>query len=162
MRLTTKGRFAVTAMIDLAMREGTSDSVTPSPVTLASISERQSISLAYLEQLFGKLRKQGIVLAVRGPGGGYSLARPGTQISIADIIAAVDEPVDATRCGGKANCREGRQCLTHDLWEGLTVAIDGYLSGVSLQQVIDSQEMAKNNIAKITLRKRATPSRVGA
>ncbi len=162
MRLTTKGRFAVTAMIDLAMREGASDSVTPSPVTLASISERQSISLAYLEQLFGKLRKQGIVLAVRGPGGGYSLARPGTQISIADIIAAVDEPVDATRCGGKANCREGRQCLTHDLWEGLTVAIDGYLSGVSLQQVIDSQEIAKQNIAKITLRKRATPSRVGA
>ncbi len=162
MRLTTKGRFAVTAMIDLAMREGSSDSATPSPVTLASISERQSISLAYLEQLFGKLRKQGIVLAVRGPGGGYSLARPGTQISIADIIAAVDEPVDATRCGGKANCREGRQCLTHDLWEGLTVAIDGYLSGVSLQQVIDSQEMAKKNIAKITLRKRATPSRVGA
>ena len=149
-------------MIDLAMREGASDSVIPSPVTLASISERQSISLAYLEQLFGKLRKQGIVLAVRGPGGGYSLARPGTQISIADIIAAVDEPVDATRCGGKANCREGRQCLTHDLWEGLTVAIDGYLSGVSLQQVIDSQEMAKPNIAKITLRKRATPSRVGA
>lgn len=162
MRLTTKGRFAVTAMIDLAMREGASDSVMPSPVTLASISERQSISLAYLEQLFGKLRKQGIVLAVRGPGGGYSLARPGTQISIADIIAAVDEPVDATRCGGKANCREGRQCLTHDLWEGLTVAIDGYLSGVSLQQVIDSQEMAKPNVAKITLRKRATPSRVGA
>lgn len=162
MRLTTKGRFAVTAMIDLAMREGTGDSVTPGPVTLASISERQSISLAYLEQLFGKLRKQGIVLAVRGPGGGYSLARPGTQISIADIIAAVDEPVDATRCGGKANCREGRQCLTHDLWEGLTVAIDGYLSGVSLQQVIDSQGMAKKNIAKITLRQRATPSRVGA
>ena len=162
MRLTTKGRFAVTAMIDLAMREGASDSVTPSPVTLASISERQSISLAYLEQLFGKLRKQGIVLAVRGPGGGYSLARPGTQISIADIIAAVDEPVDATRCGGKANCREGRQCLTHDLWEGLTVAIDGYLSGVSLQQVIDSQEIAKKNITKITLQKRATPSRLGA
>lgn len=166
MRLTTKGRFAVTAMIDLAMCEsqGSSmrDSGTPSPVTLSSISERQSISLAYLEQLFGKLRKRGIVLAVRGPGGGYSLARPSTQISIANIIAAVDESVDATRCGGKANCHEGRQCLTHDLWEGLTVAMDGYLSGVSLQQVIVSQQMAKKNIAKITLRKRVTQPRVGA
>jgi len=175
-RLTTKGRFAVTAMIDLAMidqvitdqvicedtRSAASSFATTSPVTLASISERQGISLAYLEQLFGKLRKRGIVVAVRGPGGGYSLARPSTQISIADIIAAVDEPVDATRCGGKANCREGRQCLTHDLWEGLTLAIDGYLSGVSLQQVINSQQMAKKNIAKITLRKRVVQPRISA
>ena len=162
MRLTTKGRFAVTAMIDLAMRESAGGSVTPVPVTLASISKRQGISLAYLEQLFGKLRKHGIVLAVRGPGGGYSLARPGTQISIAEIIAAVDEPVDATRCGGKANCRKGRRCLTHDLWEGLTVAIDGYLSGVSLQQVIDSQDTAKKNIAKISLRERSAVSSIAA
>ena len=150
MRLTTKGRFAVTAMIDLALCEG------GCPVTLASISERQGISLAYLEQLFGKLRKRHIVLAVRGPGGGYSLARPSMEISIADIIMAVDEPVDATRCGGKANCHEGRQCLTHDLWAGLNSAIGNYLSAVSLQNMVESHLSAGKSVAKVSWRKKVT------
>lgn len=133
MRLTTKGRFAVTAMADLAMRNG------KGPVTLASISERQKISLSYLEQLFGKLRRHNIVIAVRGPGGGYCLARPGAEISIADIIMAVDEPIDSTRCGGKADCHDAQQCMTHDLWTGLNEALYRYLANVSLQQVVDCQ-----------------------
>lgn len=137
MRLTTKGRFAVTAMVDLAMRDG------PGPVTLASISERQKISLSYLEQLFGKLRKHGIVESVRGPGGGYYLGRPSVKISIADIIIAVDEPLDATKCGGMSNCHENRQCVTHDLWTGLNESIYAYLSAVSLKQVVDSQNADK-------------------
>lgn len=133
MRLTTKGRFAVTAMADLAVRNG------QGPVALASISERQKISLSYLEQLFGKLRRHKIVVAVRGPGGGYCLARPGAEISIADIITAVDEPMDSTRCGGKADCHDAQQCMTHDLWTGLNEALYRHLSSISLQQVIDSQ-----------------------
>ncbi len=114
MRLTTKGRFAVMAMADLAMRgENT-------PVTLSAISERQKISLSYLEQLFGKLRRSRIVESVRGPGGGYNLAKPAQEITIAEIIVAVDEPLDATKCGGKANCRGERDsCITHELWMGL-------------------------------------------
>ncbi len=147
MRLTTKGRFAVTAMADLAMR-GRSG-----PVTLSSISERQSISLSYLEQLFGKLRRHSIVVAVRGPGGGYYLARPGAQITIAEIIAAVDEPVDATRCGGMHNCHDGQQCLTHDLWEGLNEAIHVYLAAVSLQQLVDSQSKVRPDVMPVMLRK---------
>jgi Rrf2 family iron-sulfur cluster assembly transcriptional regulator len=99
MRLTTKGRFAVTAMIDLAMRQSNG------PVTLAGISQRQDISLSYLEQLFGKLRRHQIVESVRGPGGGYSLARLAEKVTVADIIIAVDEPIDATQCGGKENCQ---------------------------------------------------------
>ena len=133
MRLTTKGRFAVTAMADLAERHG------KGPVTLASISERQKISLSYLEQLFGKLRKHNIVIAVRGPGGGYYLARPASEISVADIIVAVDEQIDATLCGGKANCDDGKQCSTHDLWMGLNEILHTYMSKVSLQQLVESQ-----------------------
>ena len=149
MRLTTKGRFAVTAMVDLAMRGGTS------PVTLASISERQKISLSYLEQLFGKLRRHNIVESVRGPGGGYYLARPSSQISIADVIVAVDEPLDATKCGGMANCHDDRQCVTHDLWTGLNESIYAYLNAVSLKQVVDSQSADKQTgVIPVTLSKK--------
>jgi Rrf2 family transcriptional regulator, iron-sulfur cluster assembly transcription factor len=112
MRLTTKGRFAVTAMLDLALRGG------KNPVTLAGISERQDISLSYLEQLFSRLRRHELVESVRGPGGGYYLARPLDDVSVADIIRAVDEPIDATQCGGKENCHDEHRCMTHDLWVG--------------------------------------------
>ena len=149
MRLTTKGRFAVTAMVDLAMRGE------PGPVTLASISERQKISLSYLEQLFGKLRRHNIVESVRGPGGGYYLARPSSQISIADVIVAVDEPLDATKCGGMANCHDERQCVTHDLWTGLNESIYAYLNAVSLKQVVDSQSTDKQTgVIPVTLSKK--------
>jgi Rrf2 family iron-sulfur cluster assembly transcriptional regulator len=137
MRLTTKGRFAVTAMIDLALRE------THGPVTLAGISQRQKISLSYLEQLFGKLRRFNIVESTRGPGGGYTLARKAEQISVADIIVAVDEPLDATQCGGKGNCHSdddslGR-CMTHDLWSSLNSKMVEYLSSVSLRDLVQQQ-----------------------
>lgn len=148
MRLTTKGRFAVTAMVDLAMRGGTS------PVTLASISDRQKISLSYLEQLFGKLRRHNIVESVRGPGGGYYLARPSSKISIADIVVAVDESLDATQCGGNGDCHDDKQCITHDLWVGLNEALYRYMSEVSLQQVVDSQIKAKPDALPVTIAKR--------
>jgi Rrf2 family transcriptional regulator, iron-sulfur cluster assembly transcription factor len=133
MRLTTKGRFAVTAMIDLALREG------DGPVTLAGISERQSISLSYLEQLFGKLRRYELVNSVRGPGGGYCLARPMDSISVADIIVAVDEPLDATQCGGKENCHDDRRCMTHDLWTNLNRHMFEYLQSVNLAGLVAEQ-----------------------
>ena len=117
MRLTTKGRFAVTAMIDVAMHGD------KGPVTLAGVSERQRISLSYLEQLFGKLRRHGLVESVRGPGGGYNLAQASASVSVADIILAVDEPIDATQCGGKENCLDDRRCMTHELWAGLNAHI---------------------------------------
>jgi Rrf2 family iron-sulfur cluster assembly transcriptional regulator len=147
MRLTTKGRFAVTAMVDLAMRGGRG------PVTLAGISERQSISLSYLEQLFGKLRRNGIVDSVRGPGGGYCLARPSAKISIAEIVVAVDEPLDATNCGERGNCHDGQPCVTHDLWMGLNEKIYEYLAAVSLQQLVDNQANSKTGISPVTLSK---------
>ncbi len=134
MRLTTKGRFAVTAMIDLAMRHG------HGPVTLAGISDRQQISLSYLEQLFGKLRRHGLVESVRGPGGGYNLAKPTDRITVAEIILAVDEPLDATRCGGMANCQDEQRCMTHDLWTSLNERIYEYLSSVSLKDMVDRQK----------------------
>ena len=146
MRLTTKGRFAVTAMIDLALRD------TNGPVTLAAISERQGISLSYLEQLFGKLRRHGIVESVRGPGGGYNLGKTLQSISVADIIAAVDEPLDATMCGGEKDCHEqGRvggglldnkqkgQCMTHELWATLNKKMQEYLGSVSLGDLVRQQ-----------------------
>jgi len=133
MRLTTKGRFAVTAMIDLAMHHG------GGPVTLAEISGRQRISLSYLEQLFGKLRRHGLVESVRGPGGGYRLARDMAQVSVTEVILAVDEPIDATQCGGKENCHDDRKCLTHDLWASLNQRIFDYLGGVTLRQLVDQQ-----------------------
>ena len=134
MRLTTKGRFAVTAMIDLAMRHGSG------PVTLSEISERQKISLSYLEQLFGKLRRHALVDSVRGPGGGYCLAKSMDQISVADIILAVDEPIDATQCRGKENCRDEQKCLTHDLWAALNDRIFDYLHSVTLSQLVTDQK----------------------
>ena len=148
MRLTTKGRFAVTAMVDLALRGGLD------PVSLASISERQKISLSYLEQLFSKLRRHRIVESVRGPGGGYCLARPSSKISIADIIVAVDEPVDTTKCGGKGDCHDDQQCLTHDLWMGLNDVLYGYLADVNLQQLVNNQGKAKAETAPVAISKR--------
>lgn len=145
MRLTTKGRFAVTAMADLAQRHGLG------PVTLASISERQKISLSYLEQLFGKLRKHNIVIAVRGPGGGYYLARPAAMISVADIIVAVDEQMDATKCGGKGNCDDNKQCSTHDLWMGLNEILHTYMAEVSLQQLVDNHSKLKPEVVHMPI-----------
>jgi len=133
MRLTTKGRFAVTAMVDLAMRQ------TRGPVTLAAISERQRISLSYLEQLFGKLRRHKLVSSVRGPGGGYNLAQTMQAISVADIICAVDEPLDATQCGGKENCLDDKRCMTHDLWATLNAKMYDYLSSVTLADLVAHQ-----------------------
>jgi len=130
MRLTTKGRFAVTAMVDLAMRQSRG------PVTLAAISERQRISLSYLEQLFGKLRRHKLVNSVRGPGGGYNLATAPQNISVAAIIVAVDEPLDATQCGGKENCHDDRRCITHDLWTRLNEKIYDYLASVTLADLV--------------------------
>ena len=133
MRLTTKGRFAVTAMVDLAMRQ------TRGPVTLAAISERQHISLSYLEQLFGKLRRHKLVSSVRGPGGGYNLARVPQTITVAEIVSAVDEALDATQCGGKENCHEDKRCMTHDLWATLNEKMYDYLSSVTLGDLVAHQ-----------------------
>ena len=144
MRLTTKGRFAVTAMLDLSIKGG------KTPVTLSSISERQKISLSYLEQLFGKLRRNKIVESVRGPGGGYYLARPADKISVAEIVVAVDEPLDATKCGGMGNCQgEDQPCLTHDLWVGLNEKILDYLESVTLQQLVDSHNKRDNHVISL-------------
>lgn len=146
MKLTTKGRFAVTAMIDLALRhEG-------GPVTLAGISERQKISLSYLEQLFGKLRRHQLVASVRGPGGGYCLARKLSEISVADIIRAVDEPLDATLCGGMGNCHEEQVCMTHNLWTNLTNRMFDYLNSVSLADLVEEQK-AKLGSAEVNVQR---------
>lgn len=126
MKLTTKGRYAVTAMLDLAFHCG------KGPVKLAEISERQGISLSYLEQLFTRLRKEGLVLSTRGPGGGYSLSRASDQIAVADVIIAVDESVDTTRCGGMSNCHNDERCLTHELWTDLSTQISSFLREVTL------------------------------
>ncbi|MFT3737074.1 MAG: Fe-S cluster assembly transcriptional regulator IscR [Rhodocyclaceae bacterium] len=134
MRLTTKGRFAVTAMIDLALRQS------DGPVTLAGISERQGISLSYLEQLFGKLRRHELVSSVRGPGGGYMLARATESISVADVIIAVDEPLDATQCGGKENCHDEGRCMTHDLWTNLNKRMFEYLASVTLAGLVEQHK----------------------
>ena len=138
MRLTTKGRFAVTAMIDLGLNGG------ERPVTLSAISERQSISLSYLEQLFAKLRRHGIVESVRGPGGGYCLAREAAKITVADVIIAVDEPLDATQCGGRENCKSEHRCMTHDLWSTLNRKMLDYLASVTLTELVEKhrQRMA--------------------
>lgn len=157
MRLTTKGRFAVTAMVDLAMRGG------KGPVTLAGISERQKISLSYLEQLFGKLRRNNVVASVRGPGGGYCLARPASKISMVDIITAVDEALDATHCGTLGNCDNGKPCLTHELWFGLNEAIHEYLGKISLQQLVDGHNSSgASDLSTIMMPKNTAASRVTA
>ena len=133
MKLTTKGRFAVTAMLDLAMRQNRG------PVTLAAISDRQHISLSYLEQLFGKLRRAKLVSSVRGPGGGYNLAQGPSQVTVADIVTAVDEPLDATQCAGKENCHDEQRCMTHDLWATLNEKMYAYLSSVTLADLVAHQ-----------------------
>jgi len=138
--LTTKGRYAVTAMLDLAYHSE------KHPVTLTDIAKRQGISLSYLEQLFARLRKGGMVEGVRGPGGGYQLSRKADLISIAAIIAAVDETLDSTRCGGKTNCQKNQPCLTHDLWMGLSEQIRNYLDSISLQDVL--QRKGVRQVAK--------------
>jgi len=131
MKLTSKGRYAVTAMLDLTLHAH------QEPVALAGISERQEISLSYLEQLFTRLRKHGLVSSTRGPGGGYSLGRPAGEIAIAEVITAVDESVDATRCGGRGNCQDGRRCLTHELWTELSDQIYSFLSDISLADLVE-------------------------
>ncbi len=141
MRLTTKGRYAVTAMLDLALHHG------QGPITLADISGRQGISLSYLEQLFSRLRKRGLVSSSRGPGGGYQLGQEMDRISVADVISAVDESVDTTRCGGKKNCTSDHRCLTHDLWEQLSAQIYDFLNGISLAQLVSSCDQHDDGLA---------------
>ena len=153
MRLTTKGRFAVTAMIDLAQRQSNG------PVTLAGISERQKISLSYLEQLFGKLRRHNIVGSVRGPGGGYRLARGMNEVTVADIIAAVDEPLDATNCGGMENCQDEHRCMTHDLWTNLNKRMHEYLASVSLLDLVNQPKAKAIAAATVTIDDRLRGSR---
>ena len=137
MRLTTKGRYAVTAMLDLALHYN------DGPITLADISQRQSISLSYLEQLFARLRKQALVDSTRGPGGGYRLSRVAEEISVAEVITAVDEKVDATRCMGMENCQDDQKCLTHELWSNLSDKIYEFLNGISLAEIIMYEEVRK-------------------
>lgn len=135
MRLTTKGRYAVTAMLDLALH------AQRGPVSLADISERQGISLSYLEQLFAKLRRGSLVVSVRGPGGGYQLARDTKVIQVAQVIDAVNESVDATRCQGQGDCHSGDTCLTHHLWFDLSHQIHEFLSGISLFDLVTRREI---------------------
>lgn len=135
MRLTTKGRYAVTALLDLAIHAD------HGPVNLADISQRQGISLSYLEQLFAKLRRSELVFSIRGPGGGYRLGRKPQAIRIAQIIDAVNESVDATKCNGKGNCQQGETCLTHHLWQDLSEQIHDFLGGISLADLIERREI---------------------
>lgn len=146
MKLTTKGRYAVTAMLDLALHDNNV------PVNLADISTRQVISLAYLEQLFSRLRKEGLVSSARGPGGGYKLAKAASEISLSEIIDAVDESVDATRCGGQMNCQGEEQCLTHDLWEDLSTQIRSFMTGVSLADLT-----SRRSVKTVSQRQDAIP-----
>ena len=131
MKLSTKGRYSVTAMLDLAIHDKAG------PVTLGDISQCQGISLSYLEQLFSNLRKAGLVKGVRGPGGGYRLAQPASEISIAQIIRAVDEKVDVTNCNGEGDCQAGERCLTHELWSDLSDRLYSFLDGITLAQFVD-------------------------
>ena len=149
MKLTTKGRFAVTAMIDVALYQN------DGPVSLSEVADRNAISLSYLEQLFRRLRQRNLVSSTRGPGGGYRLARDSSEISIADIVLGVDEPVDATNCGHRHHCGgQDQPCMTHELWSTLTKKIVDYLASVSVADLVDS---AKSNLIsqddRILLRK---------
>ncbi len=147
MKLTTKGRYAVTAMLDLALRYD------KGAVTLAEIAKRQGISLSYLEQLFAKLRRSGLVDSVRGPGGGYTLAMEPNKISVAEIIVAINENIDATRCGGEKNCHGDETCLTHQLWEDLSTRIHEFLSGITLGDLVTKphvQEVASRQEGRMT------------
>ena len=137
MKLTSKGRYAVTAILDLAFHSQAG------PVALSHISRRQDISLSYLEQLFTRLRKQQLVSSTRGPGGGYSLSRPASEIAVAEVIAAVDEVVDTTRCSGAVNCHDGQQCLTHELWDELSQQIFDFLDDISLQDLMEERSIQR-------------------
>lgn len=141
MKLTSKGRYAVTAMLDVSIHAANG------PVSLADISERQGISLSYLEQLFSRLRKQGLVISIRGPGGGYRLGKCSAQIAVADVISAVNESVDATKCQGKGNCQGGEQCLTHSLWQGLSERIEEFLQNITLAELV-----SKNDVKTVSQR----------
>ena len=147
MKLTSKGRYAVTAILDLAFHS------TSGPVTLSDISKRQDISLSYLEQLFTRLRKQALVRSTRGPGGGYSLNRPANEIAVAEVVSAVDEIVDTTRCSGANNCHDGQQCLAHELWDDLSQQIYGFLDEISLQDL-----MEESTIRDVAIRQDKTMS----
>ncbi len=147
MRLTTKGRYAVTAMLDLALHEG------KGPISLADISERQGISLSYLEQLFAKLRRNELVRSVRGPGGGYQLNREKAAIPVAEVIDAVNESVDATGCNRKGDCQGGETCLTHHLWCDLSDQIHNFLSGISLADLV-----ARKDVREVALRQEQNQS----
>lgn len=135
MRLTTKGRYAVTAMLDIALHRNRG------PISVMDIAERQGISAAYLEQLLAKLKKGGLLASVRGPGGGYQLGRPLGEITVSSIITAVGDGVDATRCHGTGDCQDGDKCLTHELWSDLSGEIDGFLSGISLSDLVGRKEI---------------------
>ncbi len=135
MRLTTRGRYAVTALLDLAIQESKNEGA----VSLSDIAKRQSISVSYLEQLFSKLRRAGLVLSTRGASGGYHLARPLDEIDVMSIISAVDESINAMQCDGRGDCQDGAMCLTHDLWHGLSTHIENYLKQVTLAQLFASQ-----------------------
>ncbi len=141
MQLTTKGRYAVTAMLDLSMYgQGT-------PTKLSEISERQGISVSYLEQLFSKLRRNDLVNSIKGPGGGYVLSRDAYEISVSQVIHAVDEKMDVTSCGGAGNCFQGQQCMTHQLWEDLSTQLKGFLESISLGSLVEKQQ--HQNIDKL-------------
>jgi Rrf2 family transcriptional regulator, iron-sulfur cluster assembly transcription factor len=159
MRLTTKGRYAVTAMMDLALHESRG------PVTLTDIAANQSISLSYLEQLFARLRRNGLVRGLRGPGGGYRLGRAAGEITIAQIIHAVDEKVDATRCEGRENCRDGERCITHDLWDELSRRMQSFLDGITLADVVEwpcVREVAERQDAASATSTEVQPARSNA
>lgn len=137
MKLTSKGRYAVTAMLDIAVNQG------KGPITLSMISERQSISLSYLEQIFAKLKKSELVLSARGPGGGYRLSRDADQISISQVVHAMNENMDPRKCRGRENCKDGAICLSHELWSDLSVMIDEFLDKITLQELIDKKQKAQ-------------------
>jgi len=149
MKLSTKGRYAVTAMMDLAINDRNG------PVTLAEISSCQGISLSYLEQLFAKLRKARLVEGVRGPGGGYRLGKPSNSISVAEIILAVDETIDSTQCQGAEDCQSGDRCMTHKLWEDLSVRLYEFLNGITLSDFIKRPE-----VKRISLQQNSTSNRI--
>lgn len=139
MKLTSKGRYAVTAVLDIALNAD------GGPVSLADISERQHISLSYLEQLFAKLRKDGLVKSVRGPGGGYQLRLPSEQISVGMIIAAVNENIHVTKCLGRENCKNGVECLTHELWEDLSLRIESFLNEITLAELVNKRNVKRQS-----------------
>ena len=149
MKLTTKGRYAVTAMLDISLH------CKEKPVSLAEISERQDISLSYLEQLFSKLRKQGLVNSMRGPGGGYRLSRDPSKIAMSEIIMAVDENVDLSKCGGQGNCKKNERCLTHDLWMDLSHRIQSFLDDISLEEM-----MSRVDVIEVAARQKQKKEKV--